>query len=147
MIDRWKLYDLIYDKANKLLKEYNPCNIHINTDGVPICNNIDMCSRGGEKLCCFQCHYWDNGCTVKCLGCKITLCHTPSRTFHQEFQFEGDCLKIETNKLFKAKMWKLVRITMRYELFLLHATKEELFEDFPILEENNYELSQQYSIH
>ena len=135
MINREKLYDLIYDKADKLLKQYNPCNIYTNTNGVLVCNNANMCSEGGEKLCCFQCHYWSNGCTVKCLGCKVSLCNIPSRAYHQKFQFDGDCLTINTSTLFKVKMWKLIRIAMKYKLFFLHATKEELFEHNPIEKE------------
>ncbi len=136
MIDRWKLYDLIYDKATKLIKKYNPCNIHVNKQGVLVCNNEKMCSRGGEKLCCLQCDYQSkNGCSIKCLACKVAMCNIPSRAYHQKFQFDGDCLTIKANKIFQVKMWKLVRITMKYKLFFLHITKEELFEIYPILEE------------
>jgi len=134
MIDREKLYDLIYTKADKLLKEYNPCNIHKNNQGLLVCNNKQMC-KDNEKLCCFQCKYQSiNGCTIKCLGCKEALCNIPSTTFHQKFQFDGDCSSINADKTFKIKMWKLVRITMKYKLFFLHASKEELFEHYPIIE-------------
>lgn len=29
MINREKLYDLLYNKADRLFKQYNPCNIHV----------------------------------------------------------------------------------------------------------------------
>ncbi len=136
MSDRWKLYDLIYDKADRLLREHNPCGIHTNEQKVLVCNNKQMCKMGGEKLCCFQCEYQStSGCTIKCLGCKVALCNIPSRAFHQKSRFDRDCSNINTSEIFKVKMWKLNRIAMRYKLFFLHATKEELFERYPILEE------------
>lgn len=68
-----KLYDLIYDRADKLFKEYNPCNIHKNKDGYTNCLEY----KGfANQLCCLYCHgqYWDNGCTVQCLKCKLFIC-------------------------------------------------------------------------
>ena len=133
MIDRHKLYDLIYDKADKLLKQFNPCGIYRDEHQILVCNNKQMCSRGGEKLCCFQCHYISpKGCTIKCLACKVSMCNIPSRAYHQKFQFDRDCLKIGTGEVFRIKMWKLIRITMRYKLFFLHSTKRETFEHYSI---------------
>ena len=64
------LYDRIYDIADRLLKKHNPCNIH--KDGKRFSCTYRLC---GTRLCCGKCHkYWDKGCTVKALGCKLFLC-------------------------------------------------------------------------
>lgn len=75
------IYDRIYDIVDMLFKKYNPCNIHtIKKSGKVVCNGRH---RPTDTLCCYECspgrgpkepHYWDNGCTIKCLGCKLFLC-------------------------------------------------------------------------
>ena len=77
MIDRRKLYDLIYNRVDKIIKKYNPCNIQLKNKGV-------VCKRG--RLCCDGCFYLsDNGCTTNCLGCKFTFCPylDDDKTIHQ----------------------------------------------------------------
>ena len=73
------LYDRIYDIADRLIKKHNPCNIHKRGDKVICAGKTDPC----KTLCCYECsplcglssnNYWENGCTVKCLGCKLFLC-------------------------------------------------------------------------
>ena len=81
------LYDRIYDIADRLFKKHNPCNIHTK-------NNKVFCSyhnervyngKGKKLLCCSGCianygidnrgnHWSKNGCTTKCLPCKLYLC-------------------------------------------------------------------------
>ena len=76
-----KLYDRIYNIADRLIKKHNPCKIRIK-------NNKILCAyyttdKNNEfylpqnKLCCLYCNkgYWSKeGCTVKALGCKLFLC-------------------------------------------------------------------------
>jgi hypothetical protein len=64
-------YDELYDKADKLLKEYNPCRIKC---GSCQANRIDPKYNSTKQLCCGGCPYWKNGCTVKSLACKLWLC-------------------------------------------------------------------------
>ena len=80
------IYDRIYDIADRLIKKHNPCNIY--TKIVPakklFFNPIfpeqlienTYCNSNGtvNALCCEGCKYWDKGCTVKALGCKLFLC-------------------------------------------------------------------------
>ena len=75
------LYDRIYDIANRLIKKYSPCNIRTKIPSakdlrITICN-CKFC--GDDSLCCYGCKYWNNGCTVKALGCKLFLCRAVSR--------------------------------------------------------------------
>ena len=64
------LYDRIYDIADRLLKKHNPCNIR--TEGTKVSCTYRLCET---RLCCGGCDkYWDKGCTVKALGCKLFLC-------------------------------------------------------------------------
>lgn len=135
MIDRWKLYDLIYDKANKLLKEYNPCNIRLNTYGLLICNN-EKYDTGNGKLCCSMCEYQSSkGCTTKCLACKVALCECDNRGWVSKKTFNYCCDWMEVNPRFREKMYKLVKVAQKYKLFVLRAGKKETFERYPILEE------------
>ena len=70
------LYDRIYDIADRLLKKHNPCKIYTedkyifckyHETGIPLRNKC--------YLCCSSCEYCSKeGCTVKCLGCKLFLC-------------------------------------------------------------------------
>jgi len=69
------LYDRIYDIADRLFKEYNPCNIH-SKEGKSRCT-CHLHSTYRVHLCCTNCKYISStGCTVKCLGCKLFLCYT-----------------------------------------------------------------------
>lgn len=65
------IYDRIYDIADRLIKKHNPCNIH--ADGTKVSCTYRLCET---RLCCGGCggRYWDSGCTVKCLACKLFLC-------------------------------------------------------------------------
>lgn len=76
------LYDRIYDIADRLFKKYNPCNIYTK-DGKLYCINHNDNRNATLYLCCGGCigdwdgkrNYWsENGCTTKCLPCKLYLC-------------------------------------------------------------------------
>lgn len=75
------LYDRIYNIADRLFKKHNPCNIHI-TNGIIHCNGCTnkrinkRNQKDGCFLCCNICkHQSINGCTIKCLPCKLFLCN------------------------------------------------------------------------
>jgi hypothetical protein len=78
------LHDKVYDIADKLIKEHNPCNIHKLDNGKIGCTNHPD-GDYNNMLCCSDCRttteegYWDNGCTVECLGCKLYLCSAARR--------------------------------------------------------------------
>ena len=66
------IYDRIYDIADRLIKKHNPCNIRITKKG--ICCEHEY-YNGYSRLCCGGCDFWsENGCTVKCLACKLLIC-------------------------------------------------------------------------
>jgi hypothetical protein len=84
-----KLYDRVYDIADKLIKKHNPCNIHTHR-GVLCCaeykyNKYYKNSKLQRALCCANCNdstsnkrksYWSKeGCTTKCIACKLFYCH------------------------------------------------------------------------
>jgi len=124
MINRWKLYDLIYNKADKLFEEYNPCNIRVK-DNVLICNNKYMCKKYGKDLCCSGCRYLgEKGCTIKCLSCKVGMCwegHTC------ETMFKKDLSHINIPKVFIHKIDRLKRIAYKYQLSFTRTSKEDVF--------------------
>lgn len=82
-------YDRIYEEADKLLKEYNPCQFE---DDKCIFNRIteDAYKNRGIKICegpfseyttsngccdSYSCKYIrPKGCTIKALGCKFYRC-------------------------------------------------------------------------
>ena len=99
------IYDRVYNIADRLFKKYNPCNIHTEGDKV-ICNGGD---KPSNTLCCYECspdcglrsiHYWDNGCTIKCLGCKLFLCPPVIRKY----------------PLFYERLYRLHTIAYKYSL-------------------------------
>lgn len=77
-----KLYDELYEEADALFKEYNPCRIEGNT-----------CLYGrttddpvGKSFCCNGCdHLCERGCTVKALSCKLWLCGMVANWAPKEF--------------------------------------------------------------
>ena len=67
IIFRSYIFDVLYTIADQLIKKYNPCQIHKDALGK------DHCLR--DSPCCGGCKFLGpNGCTTKCLGCKLGLC-------------------------------------------------------------------------
>jgi len=129
MINRRKLYDLIYDKADKLLKQYNPCNIRVE-DSELICNNSYMCKRNGEDLCCGSCDYLgDSGCTIKCLGCKIGMCWVGDSMQYTIYKYLNKNLFNLRNisHKFINQMDRLQKIARKYHFSRTRISKETLF--------------------
>ncbi|MBW1975234.1 MAG: hypothetical protein JRI45_06650 [Deltaproteobacteria bacterium] len=101
-MEEWsRLYDRLYDYADKLIKKYDPCrirkfgknavcaarlpgairNIAIEHQKVEVKRNkkgyyFIVHGELKENLtCCRECKYLSkNGCTIQCLGCKLYLC-------------------------------------------------------------------------
>ena len=76
---RSALYDRIYNIADRLCKKYNPCNIRIKDNKV-LCTCKLHTKYRQKALCCERidgtnCEYWSDGCTVKCLPCKLFTCY------------------------------------------------------------------------
>jgi len=79
------LYDRLYDIADRLFKKHNPCKIHTK-NGKLYCINHNEHWNATLYLCCYGCidrwengeqrgnHWSENGCTTKCLSCKLYLC-------------------------------------------------------------------------
>jgi len=67
IIFRSYLYDFLYIIADQLIKKYNPCQIHEDESEELHCM--------GNEPCCWECRFLRlDGCTTKCLGCKLWLC-------------------------------------------------------------------------
>lgn len=134
MINLDKLHDLIYTKANRLFKKYNPCNIHIDKRKQLVCNNPrysydkpNQQLQFWNDLCCGGCKYLgDNGCTTKCLGCKVGLCRTGDRYEITEGAFDSCCKILKVNEVFRKKLHRLAKIANKYKLVKLHSAKTDL---------------------
>lgn len=121
IIDISKLYDLLYDKADRLIKQYNPCNIHKENNRI-VCNNEYMCKVYGQQLCCTNCKYLgEHGCTTKSLGCKLGCCWQGN-----SWQYAKENKDIPNlDDIFMKKMDKLRYIAYRYEINKPRYSKEE----------------------
>lgn len=81
-----QIYDILWGEADKILKEHNPCQICVTERGIECSHTIRQSVFVGDPLyekhpnvlCCGKCKYHDleKGCTVKALGCKVSLCGT-----------------------------------------------------------------------
>lgn len=68
------LKDILISVADKKLKEHNPCDF---VKGSCFRNRKQGRRKPG---CCDDCNYLGaNGCTIKCLGCKLYLCSDISK--------------------------------------------------------------------
>lgn len=105
-------YDRLYDEADKLFKEYNPCKFE---DGRCELNRMCMegkCGQPHHRLeksgqrngCCsgHDCeHLTPNGCSIKSLGCKLSMCgHICDAGGFYEFREKIKELNKETNEVF-----------------------------------------------
>lgn len=83
-----KVYDALYYLADLMLEKYRPCQIEQvePKDGFKRTVFDVICTRGRRYVgryanesdrgtCCGGCKYLSiDGCTVRCLGCKLFLC-------------------------------------------------------------------------
>jgi hypothetical protein len=95
-----KEYDRLYNEGQKILNAYNPCMA-----------NKARCLEG--ERCCTHCqHLGENGCKIKCLMCKLWLCHTAR----------------EINTEASKKLNALMERARELGLLRFRHTKEECFE-------------------
>jgi hypothetical protein len=119
--DRKELYDVLYDEARRLLKEYDPCKVK---DG--------KCLRG--HFCCNNCNYLDKekGCIADCLLCRLWVCP-----------------QVKVDDKYNHKTEIIFRIGKKFDLLLARGTKDDCFNvnvkkiyhlyDFPWSEESLYQ--------
>lgn len=70
-------YDKLYDDADAIFNELNPCQFRKTEDGKVVCAGSKSIEKyvGKDQTCCHGCkHLGPNGCTVKSLGCKLWTC-------------------------------------------------------------------------
>ena len=98
-------YDEAYYKAQALFDEYDPCQHVIHPCGGLTC----VAKHTPGPLCCPDCEYHsDTGCTVMCLGCKVSLCYAA-----------GD------NDEFRDKM-AAIKVGLPHGLLNIRVSKEEV---------------------
>jgi len=102
--DRSKLYDNLYELADRYVQRYNPCKI----------NSKGECLTG--NCCCSGCKYLGKqGCTTKCLLCKIHLC--------SESSFR--------NPIVAGKLKVIEEIAKKYNLLGARKSKKETLSSHP----------------
>jgi len=77
-----KIYDALYDEADSIVKENNPCGWKSTKNkcrGVQLSAECMGMVKGSNnntpQCCCDGCKFWNNGCTAeKPLTCKTWLC-------------------------------------------------------------------------
>ena len=120
-MNKSQLYDLIYNTADKLFKQYNPCNICKDKHGTIGCNNLAY--EQSFYLCCYQCKYKSKkGCRVKCLACKLSLCND---------SFGYCCNVLGVHILFKRKLLILRKIAIKHGFFVYHQSKKNTMKHIP----------------
>lgn len=63
-------YNRLYKEADKLFKEYNPCQFKDSS-----CVQDRRDGGIGKNGCCYSCEYLGpDGCKVKAIGCKLFFC-------------------------------------------------------------------------
>ena len=121
---RSAVYDRIYDIADRLFKKYNPCDIHMR-DGAICCADKIHTQYRPKSLCCTGCKYWTtNGCTVKCLPCKLHICNT----FIYSYDKNGREVRNKKHRAFTDRLKRLRHIAIKAGIYT-HAyfnTKSEV---------------------
>jgi hypothetical protein len=98
-------YDEAYYKAQALFDEYNPCQMKVHSRGKLTCTAYHT----PGPLCCPGCDYHSyDGCTVECLGCKISLCGNAGE--HDEF---------------REKLWAIRKTLPSYPISLLRIRQSK----------------------
>lgn len=105
IIFRSYIYDALYAMADQLIKKHNPCQIHKDISGKVHCLRSSPCCGGCGFL-------GPDGCTTKCLGCKLSLCQTTQ----------------ETNPGLDEILIRMKDISWAYGLRGIRISKKELFD-------------------
>jgi len=82
-----EIYDLLYEKAEAILKRDNPCE-HKMKCGVHSClGKKDILSGDNNPQCCCEgCPFWDKGCKAeKPLTCKTWLCRISKKIYPETY--------------------------------------------------------------
>ena len=107
IIFRSWLFDFLYTMADQMIKKYNPCQIHKDDSGKVSCLLTSPC--------CTNCKFLGpEGCTTKCLGCKLALCGAAR----------------EANSELSKVLSKMMNIAWHYGLGRIRMSKEETFDRF-----------------
>lgn len=117
-------YDEVYYKAQALFDKYNPCQMEVHSLGKLTC----VAKSNPGQLCCLGCGYLsDDGCTVMCLGCKVSLCGGAGD--HDEFRSKMHKIK---RTLFN------VTVVRGYGLLGIRASKEKVMGRLAKEMQNNF---------
>jgi len=109
-----KLYDVLYDYADKLLKIQDLCSIK-KCNGKTLCNYNRFGNGSRVHLCCQGCDYIsDKGCTVKALGCKIRFC------WSNEYIYNTLANSLDNTKLDNKLVGKWLRLQKIADKYLLN---------------------------
>lgn len=91
-----RLYDEIYNDADALFKQYNPCNIKIDKQKNITCYYYP---KNHNSLCCGSCKYHSKaGCTVRNLACKLFICYYNNNN-NKEFEEKIELLRNKAIKI------------------------------------------------
>ena len=123
-----KLYDLIWIKADKLIRKYNPCDIQHMYGLSVVCNNDYMVKSRGSKLCCGGCKWLSHdGCTVKSVGCKVGTCWVDESW---RVVTKRDLCNKDIPITFIRQMDRLCKIAKRYRIYGARKSKEETLKNW-----------------
>ena len=120
IIFRSLTYDFLYLVADRLIKICNPCQIHRDCVSYKFYSHNKRVTNAYGKArcirdlpaCCGGCKYLGpDGCTTKCLSCKLGLCRVA-----------GDA----NPRLYKS-LEKMRVITYNYKLQGIRMSKKEIF--------------------
>ena len=101
--DKEALYDRLYVIGDFLLKKHNPCKIK---DG-------GCAGPYRTSFCCDGCYYLTkNGCSVKCLWCKLWMCGISDGKKHIHQQFKRLSRLAEINRLIHPRRPKKYAMTI-----------------------------------
>lgn len=111
-----RLYDALYKAGQKLLDQYQPCNI-TPTEEIKIMyggrkRRLMLCDGHEEPrfCCCGGCrHLGHKGCLVKALGCKLWMCSVGQ--------------KWEKHPELERSLRRLRTIAVRHNLMMVRGTK------------------------
>ena len=111
---KYQKYEELCQRATDLFKKYNPCKPYF-IDGKFYCarDTDDVRTNG----CCTGCQYFENGCSVVSLACKMWICE---EAFNQlSFQQQKEWMK-EMKEINRLRLEEGIRLYFR-------ASEEDTF--------------------
>ena len=144
-----QVFDILWDRADKIMKEKNPCG-HKCVNGGHSCLGSDFYKTYNGKyrhsVCCGNCPRWDNGCKAnKPLGCRMFLCSnarsSPELTEAQK-KLDGIASVADCFYLARCYMDKDEAISHAlYNNTLLRKINDDVSKQIEFLKENNISFS------